>query len=503
MVGPDYERPSTEVAGQWTEAGQPGVRTTPAQTETWWRSLNDPALDRLVETAYRNNLSLQVAGVRVLQARAELGATVGQLYPQQQVVSGDLTYLRESENSATHIPFRDPTLATDQFGISAAWEIDFWGKVRRAIQSADASFVASAAAYDAALVSLVGDVASTYTSLRTFDEQLRIAQQNIVLQREGLRIATVRYENGETSALDVQQASTTLAETEAQVPQLQANRTQLRNALAVLLGTTPDAVAGLVSGTGVIPTPPTEVAVGIPVDLLRRRPDVQQAELQAIAQSAEIGVAKANLFPAFSLSGSFGFQSSNTSRASLSDVFSWNSRTYSVGPAVQLPIFNYGQLTNQVRVQDALFQQALLNYQNTVLQAQQEVENGLTTFLEGQKAVANLESAVGSAQKAADLALVRYKEGANDYTTVLTAQQALLRVEDSLATARGSVVQGLVSVYVALGGGWEIRRGQDVVSDETKKVMGDRTNWGGLLDPAEHQPSPQDDGQHPIRPPDW
>jgi outer membrane protein TolC len=243
----------------------------------------------------------------------------------------------------------------------------------------------------------------------------------------------------------------------------------------------PSNLDGLLQPASGIPVAPAEVAVGIPADLLRRRPDIRSAEQEAAAQSALIGATKAQLYPAFSLSGSFGFTSSDIGGASLSDVFKWSSRAVSIGPAVTWNIFNYGQITNQVRAQDANFQQAILSYQNTVLQAQQEVEDALASFLGAQDSAALLTEAVAAGKRSVELATFQYREGATGYTTVLTAQQNLFEQQDKLAVTQGDVAQGLISLYRALGGGWQTRQGQDFVRDDIREAMAQRTDWGSLL----------------------
>jgi len=235
------------------------------------------------------------------------------------------------------------------------------------------------------------------------------------------------------------------------------------------------------AGTAQIPAPPAQVAVGIPAELLRRRPDVRHAEWQAAAQSASIGVTKAALYPALSLTGTFGLLSSDVGSFALGDVFLWKSRTANFGPALQWNIFNYGQITNQVRVQDARLQGLLISYQNTVLSAQREVEDNLVAFLRSQERAQSLGESTAAAQRSLDLATLQYRQGITDFTTVLTAQQALLSEQDSLANTLGDISNNLVGVYRALGGGWQVRESKDVVPDSVKEQMAKRTDWGGLL----------------------
>jgi NodT family efflux transporter outer membrane factor (OMF) lipoprotein len=485
MVGPNFTTPKTNVADQYQVSGD--VRTTGAATDAqWWQNFNDPTLNKLIQLGYQNNLTLQIAGLHVLQARAQLAASVGDLYPQQQGAFGAYSYERQSEASPSNIGGVSTYLNVAQVGFTATWELDFWGKFRRAVQANDAAFLGSIEAYDAALVSLTSSIAQAYINIRTAQQQIAVAQSNITAQSESLRIATVQYNAGQTSLLDVEQATTQLGITQASLPSLQAQLVTQQDALAVLLGLTPDAVAPLIADGDSIPRPPPQVAVGIPTDLLRQRPDVVQAELAAASQCALLGVAKAQLYPALSLTGTFGYESSNTSRASLGDLFQWSSRTVSLGPSLQIPLFNYGQLTNQVRAQDAAFQQSIASYQNTVLQAQQQVQDAISNYIQAQNTVTALSGSVKSAIESTKLAMIRYVDGASDYTTVLTAEQAQLQVQNSLAIAQGNVPLSLVSLYAALGGGWQIAQGHDVVPENVENQMRARTNWGGLLAPAEH-----------------
>lgn len=510
-VGPDYVRPEASISENWLDAGDKRLKTEPAECRTWWRVFKDAPLDRLIDTAYRENLNLRIAGVRVLEARAQLGIASGNLFPQTQQATGSVTKQRQSAGTTFagqalgSGKFGGISLWQDQIGLTANWEIDFWGKFRRAIESADAGLLASVANYDSTLVSLTGDVANFYIAIRTLKRRLQIARHNVQIQRESLQIAEARFEGGTTSQRDVEQARTVLAGTEATIPILETQLRQAKNGLSVLLGMPPNRLTEQLQGNSDIPAPPPQVAVGIPVDLLRRRPDVRAAEFNAAAQCAQIGVSKAQLFPALSLSGTFGFLSSDVGKASLSDMFNWRNRSASFGPAVQWNIFNYGQITNLVRVQDARFQQLLITYQNTVLSAQREVEDNLVAFLKTQEQAKFLKESSEAAIRSLNLAVLQYREGITDFTTVLTAQQALLSAEDSLASALGNISQNLVGVYRALGGGWEIREGRDFVPTATREQMEQRTNWGRLLTPpSEAPPTPEEQQQKPlIRAPDW
>ncbi|MGZ5621218.1 MAG: efflux transporter outer membrane subunit [Methylobacter sp.] len=488
MVGPDYVRPATETADQWLEAEDRRLKTASANDPSWWKTFNDPILNRLIERAYRENLNIRVTGLRVLEARAQLGVAIGDIYPQSQQLTGSLNKVHLSERASQAAFSRIFDYAQTQLGLTASWEIDFWGKFRRAIESADAGFQAAVADYNNALVSLTADVANAYVTIRTLEKRLSIARQNVETQKESLNIAQIRYNGGTTSERDVEQARTVLANTQASIPTLEIGLRQQQNALSVLLGMPPNKMGELLAGTAQIPTPPAQVAVGIPAELLRRRPDVRRAEWQAASQSASIGVTKAALYPALSLTGTFGLLSSDVGSFALGDVFLWKSRTANFGPALQWNIFNYGQITNQVRVQDARLQELLVSYQNIVLTAQREVEDNLVAFLRSQERAQALGESTAAAQRSLNLATLQYRQGITDFTTVLTAQQALLNEQDNLASTLGDISNNLVGVYRALGGGWQIREGNDVVPDSIKEQMAKRTDWGGLLRPAA-QPS--------------
>ena len=502
MVGPDYVRPPTDTAAQWLEAEDKRLKISPTNDQDWWKTFNDPVLDQLIDRAYHENLNIRVAGLRILEARAQLGTAIGNFYPQNQQLTGSLNKIHLSQHASQAAFSKIFDYTQTQLGLTASWEIDFWGKFRRAIESADASLEAAVADYDNALVSLTADVAQAYITIRTLEKRLGIARQNVDTQKESLHIAEVRYNGGTTSERDVEQARTVLANTQATIPTLEIGLRQQLNALGVLLGKAPSKMGELLTGTMQIPAPPTQVAVGIPAELLRRRPDIRHAELQAAAQSASIGVTKAELYPAISLTGTFGLLSTDVGRFALSDVFLWKSRTASFGPALQWNIFNYGQITNQVRVQDARLQELLITYQNAVLTAQREVEDNLVAFLRSQERAQSLGESTAAAQRSLNLATLQYREGITDFTTVLTAQQALLSEQDSLASTLGDISNNLVGVYRALGGGWKIREGKDVVPDTIKEQMAKRTNWGCLLK-LTAQPSPDNVKPSGVSLPRW
>jgi NodT family efflux transporter outer membrane factor (OMF) lipoprotein len=487
MIGPDFKLPAVRVSQQWQESGNPSVLSTPPRYRDWWDTFNDPVLTRLIETAYQQDLTLRTAGVRVLEARAQLGIAIGEFYPQQQQVTASINYNR----IPVSIPYNlvNNTYWADAIGAQAGWELDLWGKLRRGIESADDAFLASVAQYDDVLVTLTADVASNYVTLRAAQTELLIAKENVTRQKAALQIANDRFTGGVTSQLDVYQAANVLGATEATIPQLDIQIAQLKNALSVLLGMPPGSLDELLGSSTDLPSPPASVAVGIPADLLRRRPDIRAAELQAAAQCAQIGVAKADLLPTLTLIGNVATIGSNTGSNNLTDLFTHASLAFSAGPSLSWNILNYGQITNNVRMQDAKFQELLVSYQNAVLKAQADVENALSLYTESQKQTVYLAESVEAAAGAMRIAMIQYKQGTTIFTAVLLAEENLLEAEDNYTLARANIPLGLVNTYRALGGGWEIREGHDFVPPATQAEMAQRTNWGKLLHPELLRPS--------------
>jgi NodT family efflux transporter outer membrane factor (OMF) lipoprotein len=506
-LGPDFETSDADLLETWDEQAQ--SLSAGQAPENWWASFNDPVLDQLVKMAYEQNLPLQISGLRILEARAQLGVAIGQQYPQNQQVNGALTRIGVSDNTANFdSSFADDKYTQGDIGFDAAWELDFWGRFRRGVESASADLGASIADYDNALVALTAEVARTYVTLRTLEERLAIALDNTTTQRRSYQIARVRFENGAVSELDPSQALSLLKSTESTVPLLESQIRQVKHALSILLGMPPSDLSDILQGEGKIPQPVAEIDVGVPADLLRRRPDIRFAELQAATQSALIGVAKTDLYPRFALVGSIGLLNADTGSNDNSDLFDSDSIGYNFGPQASWNIFNYGRLKNQVRVQDARLEALLVNYQNAVLQAAQEVEDGISGYLGVREQEAFLADSVKAAQRSVDLALVQYREGAVDYQRVLDTQQTLLSVQDGYTNTRGDAINFLIATYKALGGGWEIRAGNTFVTQSRQDKMKERTDWGRLLDDdtlPEGLPEPPPTGteQPLLNAPDW
>lgn len=481
MLGPDFTSPEPEVPENWSE--YPSFPKVVAEENIeWWKQFNDPTLDHLIQTAYKQNLSLRTAGLRILESRAQLGLVKGNIFPQSQNLNGDLMTIGSTGPSSNRY------YNAASIGFDVGWEIDFWGKFSRSIESADASLFASIADYDDVLVTLTAEVARNYISVRTLEERIRLARKNSDLQRDGLQLVGHQFEAGTVTELDVQQALSLLNSTLATIPSLQSTLQQTRNGLAVLLGVFPEGLGEFLSGVGTIPTVELEVAVGVPADLLRRRPDIRKAEMQTAAQSAQVGVAVTELYPSFTLFGSLGWSANDIGGSSLGDIFDSNSFSYSFGPAFKWNILNYGRIKNQIRIQDARLEQLLSSYQNIVLNAAREVEDSMTALVYAQKEAEFLQLGVTSSERSVELSLLQYEEGFADYQRVLDSTRALTQKQDQYAQLQGKVATDFISMYKALGGGWQIRLGKDFVPQDVKEKMEERTDWGNLL----QNPSPEE-----------
>jgi NodT family efflux transporter outer membrane factor (OMF) lipoprotein len=451
-VGPNYCRPATPVAENWINANDRRVQTDHNNLHNWWSVFHDPTLNALIQNASQQNLTVRQAGFRVLQARAARAIVAGNLFPQQQDISGD--YQRHAISVATaNTPAVGVNRFYDQWDVSGnlAWELDFWGRFRRAVEAADADLNASIENYDEVLITFLADVASTYIEIRTIEERIVLTQQNVKLQQETLNVVDARFRGGQVSEFDYDQAASTLAQTQALIPQFQQQLRVATDRLCVLLGMPPKDLE-LILGHGPIPTAPPDVAIGIPADLLRQRPDVRSAERQVAAQSARVGVATSELYPHIAITGTVGF-----SAEQFSDLFTNEAFMGSVGPSFQWNVLNYGRLLNNIRLQDARLAELIVAYQQSVLQANSEVEDGVARFLYSQERARDLAVSVDAANKAYIIGASQYRGGTIDFTRLVLVEQNLVQQQDQYAAAQGEIALGLVDTYRALGGGWEIR----------------------------------------------
>jgi NodT family efflux transporter outer membrane factor (OMF) lipoprotein len=452
-VGPNYHKPPAPVAPDWIEAADPRLHRGPDELSAWWKVFNDPVLDNLICTAYHQNLTLRQAGFRVLEARAQLCISVGTLFPQLQNMTG--SYQREA--TSTETANRTITSTAKRFfsqwnyGFNLAWELDFWGRFRRAIESDSDLLDASVEGYDDVLVTLLSDVATAYVQMRTLEKRIAYAQKNVEIQRVTYQIAKDKKDVFATG-LDVDQAYSTMKQTEATIYELKIALRETTDQLCTLLGIPPEELRTRL-GPGGIPVAPPEVVIGIPADLLRRRPDVREAERLAAAQCAQIGVAESAFYPHCSIVGSIDYQSERFKNLFKPKAFSGN-----IEPGFTWDILNYGRIFFNVRFQDARFQELVAAYQQSVLRANQEVEDGLVTFLEAQQRTRVQKEAADAGESAVKSIHDLWKDGLlTDYTRVAQLELNQVLLDDTLAQAEGEIALGLIQVYRALGGGWQIR----------------------------------------------
>lgn len=451
-VGPNYAPPAASVSPQWIDASDQRLKMEPANDGDWWSVFNDPALNGLIETAYQQNLDLKTAGQRILEARAQRNIAAGNLFPQGQTAVGAYAHAQLPDSTLIPLP---GTISVWASGFNLSWELDFWGRYRRSVEAANADYGAAVEDYHDALVMMLSEVATNYVQMRTFEERLKFAEANVEIQKASTQIAEDRFAKGVATELDVRQARSNLNQTESMIPPLVTGQRQASNALCILLGMPPeDLAAQLAAAT--IPNPPAEVAVGIPADLLRRRPDIRRAEREMAAQCARIGVAEADLYPRLSIDGFLGLSANQ-----LSELFSPGSYTGFVAPIVQWDILNYGRLINGVHAQDAKFQAAVFQYQQTALTAQREAENSLVAFLQSQRQAMSLQQGVAETARSVDLVKEQFEGGVTDFNRVYNTESLLVTQQDQLAQTRGDIAVNLIDVYRALGGGWQHFCGDD------------------------------------------
>ncbi len=449
MVGPDYHPPSTTVPAEWvgvtkTPITQPSIANTQsADLTNWWRQFNDPILSSLVEEAVRTNLDLQIAKARLRQARAMRGVAVGSLWPGVTASGGYQKF-----HDATTTPDNQHWQDLYQAGLDAVWELDLFGGLRRNVESANANIQAAIENIRDVQVSVTAEVALNYIQLRGYQQEIVIAQNNLKAQKHTAEITRKLFNVGFDSGLDVANADSAVATTESQIPVFETAAQQSIYALSVLLARMPAELLKQLSPTTNLPGVPAQVPVGLPSDLLRRRPDIREAEAQLHAATAQIGVAIADFFPTFSLTGTMNWNN-NLLRTWWTDA----SRSYSFGPSVTWPIFQGGAIVSNVHLQEALRDQAFITYQETVLAAFQDVENALIAFAKEQQHRKALNDAVVANRKAVDLSLQLYTEGMTDYLNVLNAQSSLYASEDALVQSERNIATDLIALYKALGGG--------------------------------------------------
>ena len=461
-VGPNYQQPKVSTPALWNAQMAGGETNSAVDLAQWWKNFNDTNLDSLMAIAIQSNLTLRIAEAHVRESRAQKGIVSANLWPW---LSGSGSYSKNRYSANTFPPLPGVPLQYNLYdaNFDATWELDVFGGTRRAVQAASAQI--GAAEYDETnvLISVMAEVARDYISARAYQQRLIIAQENIQIEQNVLNLTSNRYETGLGNKLNVAQARAQLESTEALVPSLQTGFDESVYQLSVLLGQPPEALVGQMTAIKDIPLTPPLVPVGLPSDLLQRRPDVQKAERELAAATAQIGVAKADLFPKFSLTGLAGFQS-----ISADSWFEYASRYWNAGPTVQWQIFQAGSIVANIRVQNAKQEEALNQYQQTVLVAFEDVENALTSYAREQVRRESLRQTVEANQEAFDLSSQLYKSGLTDFLNVLYSQTALRASQDDLVQSDQSVSEDLVQLYKALGGGWQSEKELSLQQDGKK-----------------------------------
>ncbi len=454
-VGPDYRPPKVAVAPAWLEAWSAGSDNRPVDLSRWWTEFNDPILNSLVDRAVKANLDLAVAQARILEARAELGATGAAYWPTLDV-SGSYSNIRTSENAFAAgkvAPQGGGSLEQNLYraGFDSSWEIDVFGGTRRRVEAAQATVDAAVEDQRSVLVTLLGDVARNFIDVRALQRRLTIARDNLRAQQDLLDLTKIRFDAGLASDLDVAQAEGQAQTTSAQIPALESALTTTVYRLDVLLGAQPGLLWSELAAPALIPALPPQAQVGMPVELLRRRPDIRRAERQLAAATAQVGAATADLYPKFSLAGSFGLQS-----ISASDWLVGRSRFWSVGPTITWPVFDAGKIRANIDIRNAQQEQALRLYEKSVLTGLADVESALVNYGKEQARYRSLLEAVSANQRALRMAQDLYTQGLVAFLNVLDAQRSVFASETDLAQSEANMAANLVALYKALGGGWEV-----------------------------------------------
>ncbi len=446
VVGIDYVRPNLPLPSKWHNrlVGGLASQDSPRNLSEWWKTLNDEDLTRLINIAIEGNLDIKTAKAAVRQYRAARNVASANLLPNFSL-SGSATQSRISENLDN-----ENTTTDFNSGLDASWELDLFGGKRRSLEAAEADFQTGEEKLRDVLVSLIADVASCYIDLRTSQARLEVAENNIKIQEDTYNLNLCRYEAGLIDQLAVQQALYNLESTRSQLPRMRVEIEKAKNNLAFLLGKQPGTLQKELTDRKPLPLIPVEVAIGIPADILRQRPDIRKAERSLAAATARVGVAEAELYPKLTLSGSIGLTA-----ATLGGLFSLNNAGLSGTSSVMWPLFDFGRVRQNIEIQSAQQEQSLFEYEKTVLSALKEVEEALSSYAEEQKSRRSLDVAAKAAAQAVELAQYNYESGLIDFNSVLLAQASLLTYQEQLTSSGGRIISCLISIYKRLGGGWE------------------------------------------------
>ena len=453
-VGPDFSTPTPDIPSQWGEKLVLGLSVNDDQsnninpTRDWWEEFEDPMLSRLILRAQKDNHDIKIAYSRIGIARARLGIASSERFPDLNA-QGSAKRRRLSEGVYDDFPGQQRIDNLSDLGIDASWELDFWGRVRRSIESAGASYQTSIENYGHALVLLYAEVARYYVLVRTLQERLRFAQQNVQVQRDTLKLVTALKEAGLVPELDIHQAELNLAITESQLPLLLSYYVDATNRLSVLLGEKPGSLRHELNQHSVpIPQPPPKIVIDLPADWVRQRPDIRRAEYKLAAQTARVGMATSALYPHFFIDGQFSFATAS------GDLINQDNSSWSVGPFFSWNLFDGGRVRNQIEIEERLTKEALLHYEKTVLEGIEDVENAISSFTKERFRQASLYRSVIAAEKSARQVKSLYRNGLTNFQNVLDMERSLFNQQDSLAESSGRVTLNLIQVYRAFGGGW-------------------------------------------------
>jgi NodT family efflux transporter outer membrane factor (OMF) lipoprotein len=445
-VGPDYQEPEVVTPDAWHQKLVRGLSAGETSLDTWWTVLGDPVLVGLIERAGQGNLTLREAFEAVAEAHARRGIAVGEWFPS---VDSDTLYERSKISEEIGLPVSGDSRNIYSTGLATTWEVDLFGRLRRSVESADAELAASVEDYRDVRVVLYAEVAANYIDVRTLQQRILSAEQNVAAQNDTLELVRVRNRVGLVGELDLRQAELNVSRTASTIPALREALAVAVNRTAVLMGEYPSQLHAELRGLAPIPRPDAEVAVGLPVELLRQRPDLRAAERQLAAQSARIGVATADLYPRLALLGSFSFDATSTA-----NWFTTAAQAWSIGPQLRWNLFDGGRIRSNVRAQEAVTRQVLARYEQTVLLAVEEVENSLAGYAEERARAEELGRGVRAAEQTVELVQVLYRTGLVDFLNVLDAERSLFEAQDQLLESEGRIAKNLVRVYRALGGGW-------------------------------------------------
>lgn len=475
-VGPEYKTPETAMPDTWHEKAVYGLNDGTAFLETWWTVFSDPMLNDLIVKAREGNYDLKSAVANVNQARAQLYFTAGEYFP---AVEGQGFVERSRQSKGVSLGVPPPQTRTDTFldlGGSASWEIDLWGRIARSVESAEARYQASIENYRDTLVILFAEVAANYVQVRTLQSRIEIALRNAELQKKTLKLTRDRYDAGLAPLLDVRQAEFNLATTESVIPNLRTSLNQAINRIAVLLGEDPGPLYSELSKPSPIPVPPSDIAIGLPVELLRQRPDIRLAERKVAAQFAQIGVATSELYPQFSLFGTLALRAVDSV-----SFFDASNLTFGFGPQMVWRIFEGGRLRYNIEIQELATENLFYQYQNTVLIALEEVENAMVAYVQQVDRDKTLGQAVAASESAVQMVQTLYTEGLTDFLNVLDTQRSLFEQTDQLVESRGRIVQDLIELYRSLGGGWSAEPDNQLYSHgNIKKIISGKSGEGSI-----------------------